>query len=534
MHQIVQFNVEDRVVSSLLPEQARRNGDARWLLVDDRAYTFGEGYDLVSRYASGLASLGVGHGDIVAIMMDNTEHYVFTGLALAHLGAIQVSINTAYRGEFLRRILEDCAPSTVIAHGRYGAHLSRAMADLQGVKSIVVHGSTGTFDAGAPLHSMQALIEAGHTPPPAAGQHTDTMSISFTSGTTGRSKGVVQTNAYWINAANAMAISRDIRPGDVFHLCTPMFHSGAWLLNVFPSLIYGLPVGLEPRFSVGDFWPSVRRHGATQIFTLSAMHIWLLNQPERADDLDNPARVWTAVPLAPGAAEPLKRRFGLQAMFSAYGSTEAMPMTIGNVHRPGKEGSSGWAQPNLEVQIVDENDVVQPPGAVGEIVVRPKTPYSLFSGYHNQPEATLATFRNLWLHTGDLGRLDEDGELFFVDRKADYMRRRGENISSSEVEQAVCRHPAVLAAAVHSVPASDSEDEVKLCVVLRDGVTLEHAELAAFCAENLPYYVVPRYIEYLDDLPRTPTERVQKHLLRERGITAQTWDAEAAGFKVAR
>jgi crotonobetaine/carnitine-CoA ligase len=313
-----------------------------------------------------------------------------------------------------------------------------------------------------------------------------------------------------------------------------MFHSGAWLLNVFPSLIYGLPVGLEPRFSVGDFWPSVRRHGATQIFTLSAMHIWLLNQPERADDLDNPARVWTAVPLAPGAAEPLKRRFGLQAMFSAYGSTEAMPMTIGNVHRPGKEGSSGWAQPNLEVQIVDEDDVVQPPGAVGEIVVRPKTPYSLFSGYHNQPEATLATLRNLWLHTGDLGRFDEDGELFFVDRKADYMRRRGENISSCEVEQAVCLHPAVLAAAVHSVPASDSEDEVKLCVVLLDGVTLEHAELAAFCAENLPYYVVPRYIEYLDDLPRTPTERVQKHLLRERGITAQTWDAEAAGFKVAR
>src|SRR5258708_16100518 len=298
------------MVSSLLPEQARRNGDARWLMVGDRTYTFSEGHDLVSRYASGLASLGIGHGDIVAIMMDNTEHYVFTSLALAHLGAIQVSINTAYRGEFLRRILEDCAPSTMIAHGRYGDHLSPAMIDLPGVKSIVVHGSTDTFDAGAPRHSMQALIEAGRTPPPAAGQHTDTMSISFTSGTTGRSKGVVQTNAYWINAANTMAISRDIRADDVFHLCTPMFHSRACLLNVFPSLIYGLPVALEPRFSIRDFWPSVRRHGATQIFTLSATHIWLLNQPEPYDDLDTPARASTPLPPSPPASQPPNRPSG--------------------------------------------------------------------------------------------------------------------------------------------------------------------------------------------------------------------------------
>ncbi|GAA0636127.1 ATP-dependent acyl-CoA ligase [Sporichthya brevicatena] len=534
MHQITFSRPRDRMINALLPAQAEHNGDATWLMFGDRSYTFAQGEAEVIAQATGLAALGLRQGDIVALMMDNSDAYVFTALALAHLGAVQVSINTAYRGEFLRRMLEDCAPVMLIADDRYGETISAVLRDVPGVKQVVVHGDVDAFDTAVDVRSAAEVAALGGPRPPAAGRHTDLLSISFTSGTTGRSKGVMQSNAYWCNAAIAMAAGRDIRADDVFHLCTPMFHSGAWLLNLYPSLIYGLPVGMESRFSVGDYWSSVRRYGATQLFTLSAMHMWIVAQPELPDDADNPGRVWTAVPLPPGLADRMKQRFGIQAMFSAYGSTEAMPMTIGNVNRPAKDGSSGWAQVNLEVAIVDDDDVVQPPDTVGEIVVRPTAPDAVFSGYYHQPEATLATMRNYWLHTGDLGRLDADGELFFVDRKADYMRRRGENISSMEVEQVVCRHPAVAMAAVHPVPAEDSEDEVKLCVVLAEGAEIDHLELAKYCDQNLPYFVVPRYIEFLDELPRTPTERVQKHLLRERGVTPTTWDAQAAGFTVTR
>jgi crotonobetaine/carnitine-CoA ligase len=278
----------------------------------------------------------------------------------------------------------------------------------------------------------------------------------------------------------------------------------------------------------------VRAYGATQLFTLSAMHIWLWNQPATDTDADNPARIWTAVPLPGDLAAPFKKRFALEAVLAAYGSTEAMPITIGNVNKSTKPNSSGWAQPYLQVEIVDEHDVIQPRDTVGEIVVRPKVPEAIFNGYYNLPQATMNATRNQWLHTGDLGRIDEDGELFFVDRKADYLRRRGENISSMEVEAAVLAHPDVEQAAVHSVPAEDSEDEVKLCVVRRLGSTLTHLELAEFCVDNLPYFVVPRYIEFLTELPRTPTERVQKYLLKERGVTEATWDAKAVGWEARR
>jgi crotonobetaine/carnitine-CoA ligase len=313
-----------------------------------------------------------------------------------------------------------------------------------------------------------------------------------------------------------------------------MFHAGAWLLNLYPSLIYGLPVGIEGWFSVSDYWDSVRRYGATQLFTLGAMHMWLWNQPADPGDAEQPGRVWTAVPLPGSLWEPFKERFGLDGVFSAYGQTEIMPAATADIRKPAKRGSAGWAQPNLELRVVDEHDREVPAGEAGELVVRPRTPESMFSGYFRMPDETMAAFRNLWYHTGDLVRIDEDGELFFVDRKADYLRRRGENISSLEVEEIIRRHAGVADVAVHGVPAADGEDEVKACVVPKPDTEIDPLELAKYCADNLPYFAVPRYIEVLDDLPRTPTGRVQKFLLRERGVSDATWDRVAAGFEVRR
>ncbi|HVW31860.1 MAG TPA: AMP-binding protein, partial [Acidimicrobiia bacterium] len=421
----------------------------------------------------------------------------------------------------------------VIVDEGLGERLSAQLPGLA-VDHVIVRGTADAVDLPGKVHGLEALRRSGGRVPEADVRYSDTVAILYTSGTTGRAKGAMQSHHYWYTATEAMAAGRDIRAGDVFHLCTPMFHAGAWLLNLYPSLLYGLPVGIEEWFSVRDYWASVRRYGATQLFTLGAMHLWLWQQPPEPSDATQPGRVWTAVPLPGELWQPFTDRFGLDGVFSAYGQTEIMPAATADLGRVAKPGSAGWAQPNLELRVVDEHDREVPPGQPGELVVRPRTPQSMFSGYYRMPDETLAAFRNLWYHTGDLVRIDADGELFFVDRKADYLRRRGENISSLEVEEIIGRHEAVLEVAVHGVAAADGEDEVKACVVPRPDAALDPAGLTAFCAANLPYFAVPRYVEILDDLPRTPTGRVQKFVLRERGVTAATWDRVAAGVEVAR
>jgi crotonobetaine/carnitine-CoA ligase len=352
------------------------------------------------------------------------------------------------------------------------------------------------------------------------------VSVFLTSGTTGRSKGVVLSHECWYAGVEVTAAGRDVRPDDVFFLCTPMFHAAAWTLNLWTSLRVGAPVVLDRWFSVEGFWPTVRRYGVTQVCTLGPMHHWLWSQPRRSDDADNPARVWTAVPMPAELWRPFTDRFGLQAVVSMYGQTEVMPATMGDARRPAKPGSSGRAQPSLELRIVDDGGAPLPVGATGEIVIRPKRPHAMFEGYLGRPESAVGT--DGWFHTGDLGRLDDDGDLFFVDRRADHIRRRGHNVSSAEIEAVVGAHPAVADVAAYAVAADDAEDEVMVTVVPRPGHDLAVADLLAFCRDRLPYYAVPRYVEWAAELPRTATGKVEKYRLRERGVTPTTTDGHAA------
>jgi crotonobetaine/carnitine-CoA ligase len=529
VNRLVLDDVAQRRLDTLLPLQAAAQGDATWLVSADDRLSFEGGHALVERYAAGFHCQGVGRGDVVAVFLDSGIDYVLVVLALIRVGAVHVPVNTAFRGSFLGRLLEHAEPRCVVVDEPYVEQLVAAMPD--GLKPLlVVRGDTNAADGPFTVTGLEALAATGTAAPSVDTSHDDVAAISYTSGTTGRSKGVVQTHHYWLTATEAMSSGRDIREGDVFYSCTPMFHAGAWLLNIYPSLVYGLPLGIDPWFSVTEFWPSVRRYGATQLFTLGAMHMWLWGQPREADDSANPARIWTAVPLPSDLVEPFNERFGLDGVFSAYGQTEIMPAAIADVRRSWKPGSAGIAQPHVELRVVDDLDREVPAGEVGELVCRPKTPDSMFSGYFKMPGETLRAFRNLWYHTGDLARIDADGELFFVDRKADYLRRRGENISSLEVEEVIRGHADVADVAVFGVPAQESEDEIKASVVTVEGATLDPLALAGFCVENLPYFAVPRYIEVIEALPRTPTGRVQKYLLRDTGVTEQTWDAVAEGF----
>ena len=258
----------------------------------------------------------------------------------------------------------------------------------------------------------------------------------------------------------------------------------------------------------------------------------LYRQPPAADDADNPLRRVLVVPLIP-EVEEFKRRFDL-LVSTTWGGTEMNCPTRSGFDLPNARTCGRVDESLYEVRIVDANDVEVPPGVPGEAVVRPKQPWTVMEGYWNHPEWTVTAWRNLWLHTGDMLMRDEDGNLYFVDRVKDAIRRRGENISSMEVEQEINAHPAVLECAVIPVASEQTEQEVKAVIVLKAGAGAAPEELIHFLADRMPYFMVPRYIEFASELPKTPTGKIQKYTLREHGVTPTTWDRVATGVRLNR
>ncbi|MEW6472855.1 MAG: AMP-binding protein [Actinomycetota bacterium] len=536
MHLIDTTDLDSRVVGDVLRRQAEAAGDAPFLLNDDVALTFDEVNRRADQLAAGLARLGIGPGNPLALFLENSLDFVLLALAANKLGAAWIPTNTAYKGEWLRDTLVDGgAPVLVVDRSMLGR-----VADLAGdipAKHVVVRAGAGDERLpGQAVSAFEELAVDGAGSPGVTVGARDLSAVMWTSGTTGRSKGVMQTHSAWLACAEIFVRARDTRPGDVFYCCVPLFNSGGWVLNVFCGLVAGLPVAIDPGFSVRTFWDRCRHYRATQVVTLGAMHMYLWQAPATPSDADNPVRVAGFVPLPPELTEPMKERFGLEFIWQGFGQSEVMPMAITSRDGAWSPGSCGFPRPDLDVRILDEHGNEVGAEEVGEICVRARRPGVMFSGYYGRPDDTLSAFTDLWYHSGDLGRLSATGELFFVDRAADYMRHKGRNVSSFEVERVFLSHPAVAEAAAHGVAAEElaSEDEIKVCVVLRPGEVVTEEELARFVNERAPYYFVPRYIELLAELPHTPTERVQKFRLRQRGVTPGTWDRDAAGFTVTR
>ncbi|MCA1844463.1 MAG: AMP-binding protein [Actinobacteria bacterium] len=533
------YDVSDpdrRVIGEVLRWQAERAPDATYLMMDDRRLSFGEVNRLANSYAAGLRKLGVEPGERVSLLMENSLELAVVALAANKLGATWVPTNTTYKGEWLRDTLTDADAALLVVDEALVPRVLELDGDVPVRRAVVFGGEEGSMERGVEWLPFAELDTGTAAEPDVEVSPRDISAVMWTSGTTGRSKGVMQSHACWLGATQVFRRARDVQAGDVLYCCVPMFNSGGWVFNVYEGLADGLPVAIDRQFTVTQFWDRVRHYGATQVVTLGAMHIYLWQAPARPDDRDNPLRVAGFVPVPHELIGPMKERFGLEMIWQGWGQSEAMPATIASGDRSWKPNSAGVARPDMDVRVLDDSDREVPPGEVGELCIRPREPDVLFSGYFRQPEVTLATFRNLWYHTGDLGRMDDDGEIFFVDRKADFMRHKGRNISSFEAERAALAHPEVKEVAAHGVPAAElaSEDEVKLCVVRENGATLTEEALAAFVNANAPYYLVPRYIEFVDELPHTPTGRVQKYLLRQRGVTPATWDRVAAGFEVQR
>jgi len=517
---------EQCIVRDLLIRRAAEHPDRDFMLFESgERWTFAQALARVRRHAAGLDSLGVGKGDFVLSWQGNGPTAVTTFLALNYLGAVYVPINTGYRGRLLEHVVRISGARLMLADGRLIDRL--APIDTSRIETVVVIGDERPVLPRLRLVAAASLTAAGDRPPEHAIAAWDTQSVIFTSGTTGPSKGVLSSYRHSYTAATGF---RNVGPGDRNLMQLPMFHVGG-TYAVLWALLYGGSSVVVDAFSVSRFWEIVRRHEITTVGLLGAMAQFLLKQPESADDTGHSLRSVIIAPFDESAVR-FGRRFGVPT-YTEFNMTElAVPLWAGP--DPTLAGTVGRPQPGVTLRLVDEHDIEVPVGAAGELVVRPDQPWTMSHGYHNDAEATAAAWRNGWFHTGDLLRRDADDNYFFVDRLKDAIRRRGENVSSFEVESAILEHPAVREAAVMPVPAADSEDEVLAVIALKPGAHLEPEALIGFLSEKLAYFMVPRYLRFLDALPRTPTQKVEKHLLRETGVTADTFDAVAAGLRIAR
>jgi crotonobetaine/carnitine-CoA ligase len=488
--------------------------------------------------ATALSQLAVRAGDTVATLLDNGPEQLLMLFACSKLGAVHVPVNTAYKGQVLCHQLADAGAAVIVTDTAYFDRICKVREALPNLAHIVHVGLPPEQSAGSiHLHSFATLLKAGTGLVPVKCKPEELAILIYTSGTTGPSKGCMISHNYICNMARQVIEFHGLREDDVIWTPLPGFHVNHIATTLLSSLMLGARASIYPRFSLSGFWSEIERSGATVASIIASM----ITQVADAADSEAVARcfgqlrVVIGVPFPQPVIDKWRARFGIKFGGSAgYGMTECAAITSARIDAERPPGSSGRRNDDFDVRIFDEEDNELPAGVAGEIVVRPCRPHVMFEGYWRNSEATARQMRNLWFHTGDIGKFDETGYFYFVDRKKDYLRRRGENISSCDLESILRRHEALLEVAVHAVPSDQGEDDVKLTAVLKPGVELTEESLCRWCIEEFPYFAVPRYIEFRSELPKNPVGRILKFQLRDEGVTPSTWDRARSSVVVTR
>lgn len=494
---------------------------------DGSEWTYAETRLIAIRTANALRALGVRQGERVLAWLPNSADCLRVWLGLNYIGAVFVPLNLAYKGSLLRHALNLSEARLGIIH----ADLHQRLGDVEqsNLREIVVLGGTAQPVDDLIVHSDEILASIDDTPPALERDIApwDLQSIIFTSGTTGPSKGVLSSYLHLYSmSVSAPFLGRD----DRYMVSLPMFHSGG-VMPVTAMLIHGGSIAMVDSFDTNSFWPTVRKAKITTAILLGVMGGFLLKRPRSDDDKDHTLRTCTYVPLNDTAPQ-FHERFGTN-IHTHFNMTE-ISMPLVSETNPTALGGAGRPRKGVEVRLVDEHDCEVPVGSVGELIVRTDIPWAMNHGYAGNPEATANAWRNGWFHTGDGFRRDETGNFFFVDRLKDAIRRRGENISSFEVESEVLAFPAVREAAAVAAKSEIAEDEVLVVLALREGESFDPAELIAFLRPRMAHFMVPRYVRVVEALPRTPTGKVEKIKLRNKGLTPDTWDREKAGITIKR
>ena len=537
--------LEERTVGKILAKRAAEFGDKPFVeTIGGETISYRGMHEHSNRFAHGADVFGVEFQEPVLIMLPDTIDWLTVWCGLGKRGAIEVPINLAYRKSILSRLCNDSTAKKIIIDRQYVDRLEEIEEDLEHLDCVILYSEDVALrnDTTLPpklarrcrVARFEELFNNDASDYEPGPEYSDLVGIMYTSGTTGASKGVSTTHSHSYCYSDGA--------GEIFYLCAddrfytcglPLFHIGCQWAICYSSMIYGGTVVLRQGYKNEYFWTDIAEHHCNVAFLLGAIANFLWHQDESPEDIKTPLTKVGMFPTIP-EHEAFAARFGLE-LSSGYGCSE-MPCPM--IHHFGEPFPNnqcvGYPTGRYEVKIFDEDDRECGLGEMGEICTRPKQPWEIMLGYWRQPEYTARVFRNLWFHTGDAGYKDEEGRYYFVDRVTDSMRRRGENISSMEVEDEINQHPDVLECAVFPVWDEHTEQEVMAVVAMQPGTSIEPKALIEFLDKRMAYFMIPRYVDFSDDIPKTPTGKMEKYKLREKGVTDTTWDRVRAGVKLSR
>jgi len=528
----------DWTLPRVLRTRAAERPDALFLETpeEQRRWTYGQMLAEAEAVAGAFVAAGAETGDRVLIMAANSSQFIRTWFGTAFAGLVEVPINTAYSGDFLTHQVKTTAPRWAVIDDILAERFAAAAEAMPSIEQFWVIDSGSREAALATLRARGwsaapwEQLESGRPLELAAPEPRSLASVFFTSGTTGPSKGVAMPHAQMYFFGQEVVSLTRLTRDDTYMTVTPLFHGNAQFMAAYPALIAGARLVVRPKFSASRWIDQVRDGGVTVTNFLGVMMDFVWKQPRRQDDADNPLRCVFAAPTASSILQDFKQRYGIEAFVEVFGLTETSAPILSPYAEDRPAGAAGLQVADwFDIRLVDpETDEEVPVGQIGELVVRPKQPWTCSLGYYGMPDRTVEAWRNLWFHTGDALRRDETGWYYFVDRYKDALRRRGENISSYEVEQVLLAHPAVLECAVIGVRADieAGEDEV-MAIVVSEGPS-EPEALWNWCEARMPAFAIPRFLRFIDALPKTPSEKVRKSVLRDEGVTSETFDRTVA------
>jgi carnitine-CoA ligase len=517
----------------LLERRANDSGDQPFVYFNDEILTFGRLEINVNKTANMLKKLGIVKGDHVCLLLPNCLEFIYLWFGLAKIGGVMVPLNPSLRGDGLKYVINHSNSKIIFVHSNLFGPFAFVRKGLEHIENVVGVGHGKPASPEMPIFN-ELLAESPQSAPPVLEiAPSDPLGIIYTSGTTGPPMGAMISHFNYLNSGKVwLEEVIDYQSDDVFFTSLPLFHANAQMFTTMGSLYSGRPFVLREKFSASRFFDEIRKYEATVFNYIGGILTMLMKQPQREDDTHNPIRVTFGGAAPKEIWQDFEKRFDL-TIIEGYGLTESGGVSLCNPPQDIKVGSIGRPLNFCDVDIFDKDDQQLPLGETGEIVIRERTSNSMFLGYYNQKDKTKEAWRSGWFHTGDRGYMDLEGYFFFVDRIKDCIRRRGENISSFDIEKIINSHWAVLEAAAIAVPSELGEDDVKVFVVLRENQELAPEDLLEYCEERMAYFMVPRYVQYTDILPKTATQRVQKFKLREIGI-GDAWDREKAGYKLKR
>ena len=502
-------------LATLLRKKAEKNGDRAALRFVNRTLTYRAFDRETEEIAAGLVHAGLASGDRVAALLFNSPEFPLLWFGAAKAGIVLVPLNTALKGEILRYELSDSAPKGIVLDRRLWSAYEPLREELRiGLEWVAdTESEGGAVPPGT--RSFSELPSQSPLHPAPTLRPSDPLSIMYTSGTTGPPKGAIIPHEKQIITPYEIGLRSRLRPGAVLFTALPLFHCNAQEMTLLTALLNDLEAAFDERFHASTYWEVAAGFGATHVSLLVSMINVLFKQPEKESDRHHSVRTALTAGTTKAIWADFERRFGL-TIVELYGMTECGCTTLMNPPDRIRVGSVGLPLGFVDADVVDDDDRPVPADTRGELVVRPKVAFSMFSGYLNKPEKTVDAWRNLWFHTGDFVTRDADGYYYFVDRKKDIIRRRGENLAPYDVETVLNRHPAVFETVVVGVPSPLGEEDVKAFVKVKPGASVDPKELFEFCGEHLPFFMVPKYLEFLDEIPKTANLKAQRYVLRER------------------